>query len=268
MNSLRAVYKALQYEELRQAEALRRGERLMQETRGWVETDEVTVPQRSKEFAHDYRYFPEPDLPPLRTSRERVEAIRASLPELPAAKRARFLEQYGLGEFETNLLTEEVERANYYEAAVAARAADSPETAKGIANWMVGDLARRLNETGEEFGDVKIKPAQLTQLVELIAAGTISSKIAKSIFETMYASGDDPATIVERSGQTQISDEAELRAVIESVIAEQPKAVADFHAGRQEAVKFLVGQIMRATRGRANPKEATRLLLEVLGQHS
>jgi aspartyl-tRNA(Asn)/glutamyl-tRNA(Gln) amidotransferase subunit B len=268
MNSLRAIHKALQYEEKRQAAALRQGEQLIQETRGWEEGDEITVPQRSKEYAHDYRYFPEPDLPPLRTSREQVEAIRRSLPELPAAKRARFARQYGLGEFEIALLTEEIERADYYETAVAASGEQSNENAKGIANWMVGDLGRMLNESGDAFGDVKIEPSQLADLVALIAAGTISSKIAKSVFESMYASGDDPAAIVEKSGQTQISDESELRTVIEGVVAEQSKAVADYQAGKEEAVKFLVGQIMRATRGRANPTEANRLLLEVLGGQS
>jgi aspartyl-tRNA(Asn)/glutamyl-tRNA(Gln) amidotransferase subunit B len=268
LNSLRAIYKALQYEEVRQAEALRRGEELVQETRGWEEGEEITVPQRSKEFAHDYRYFPEPDLPPVRTSRERIDAIRQTLPELPAAKRARFATQYGLGEFEITLLTEDIERADYYETAVAAGEQQSNEQAKGIANWMVGDLGRLLNESGDAFGEIKIKPVQLAELVELIAAGTISSTIAKSVFESMYSSGDDPKAIVERSGQTQISDVAELQVVIEGVVTEQPKAVADYRAGKEEAVKFLVGQIMRATRGRANPPEATRLLLEILDASS
>ncbi len=264
MNSLRAVYKALEYEEQRQANAIRTGEKLVQETRGWVETDEITVSQRSKEFAHDYRYFPEPDLPPIRTSSEQVEEIRAALPELPQNKRTRFQNQYGLGQFETNLLTDDIQRANYFELTVTACKDPSEKKNKMIANWIIGDLARILNETKEMFSAIKISPQQLAELVDLIENKTISSKIAKTVFETMYASGDDPMEIITKTGQTQISDEEELRTLINRIVVEQKRAVSDYQAGKMEAVKFLVGQIMQATRGRANPSEANRLLLEIL----
>ena len=269
MNSFRAVYKALQFEQRRQAEALRSGERLRQETRGWVEDREVTVSQRSKEGSDDYRYFPDPDLPPLRVSRDRVEAIRAALPELPFARYTRFRADYGLAEFEANLLTEDRSKADYYEAAVAALGGISGTTAnektqKSVANWMVGEMARLLHEAGEGIGAVKISPAQLAELVALIDSGTISNKLAKDVFESMYESGRDPSAIVAASGQTQISDSDELRSVVQRVLDEQPRAVEDYRAGKREAVKFLMGQVMKATRGRANPKLVSEILRGIL----
>ena len=265
MNSFRAVYKALQFEQRRQAEALRTGERIHQETRGWVEDREITVSQRSKEESDDYRYFPDPDLPPLRTSRERVEAIRAALPELPFARFERFQSQYGLATFEANLLTEERARADYYEAAVEALGeARSEKTQKLVANWMVGELARLMHEAADDLETVKIRPAQIAELVRLIEGGTISNTQAKEVFEAMYAKGTDPSTIVEASGQTQISDGAELTSVVERVVAAQPQAVEDYRAGKQEAIKFLMGQVMRETRGRANPTLVTEILKGLL----
>ena len=265
MNSFRAVYKALQYEVLRQSEALRSGERLVQETRGWLDDQEVTYSQRSKEYANDYRYFPEPDLPPLRISRDRIEQIGATIPELPADRFQRFQEQYGLAPFEANLLTEERAKADYYEEAVAALGDEPPDgAAKAVANWMVGEMARLMNDSGAALEDVKIEPAQIASLVRIIEKGTISATLAKSVFETMYATGNDAEAIVSESGKTQISDEAELRTVIQRVVLEQPKAADDFRTGKEEALKFLLGQIMRATQGRANPREANRILKEVL----
>ena len=265
MNSLRAVYRALQFEQVRQAEALHMGEKLVQETRGWVEDREVTVSQRSKEQADDYRYFPDPDLPPLRIPRERVEALRAQLPELPRERYQRFRSQYGLADFEANLLTEERARADYYEAAARALgdgADEKPYTA--VANWMVGEMARLMHEAGAGLADLRITPSQLAALVRLIDAGTISHTLAKNTFATMYATGQDPAAVVEASGQTQISDSDDLRVVVQGVVEEQPQAVADYRAGKQEALKFLVGQVMKATRGRANPRLVNEILREVL----
>ena len=265
MNSFRGVYKALLYEVARQTALLHQGTPIHQETRGWMEDREVTVAQRSKESAHDYRYFPEPDLPPLVIDREQVERIRATLPELPAAKRTRFHSQYGLGDFEANLLTEERPRADYFEAAAQTLGDNPPPAAvKAVANWMVGEMARLHNEAGEGAGDLKVAPAHLAQLVTLIERGTISNKLAKGVFETMYATGRDPEAIVAESGQTQISDVDALRGIIEQVLGEQPDAVSDYRGGKAEALKFLVGRVMKATRGRANPAEATRLLRELL----
>ena len=265
MNSFRAVYKALQYEQRRQAEALRKGETLHQETRGWVDGEEITVSQRSKEGSDDYRYFPDPDLPPLRVPRERVEAIRAALPELPFARYTRFMREYGLAAFEANLLTEDRARADYYEAVVAALAdAASEKTQKSAAHWMVGEMARLMHEAGQGIDAVRITPAQIAELVGLIEAGTISNKLAKDVFASMYASGTDPKAIVAASGQTQISDSEELSGVVQEVLEAQPQAVQDYRAGKQEALKFLMGQVMRATRGRANPTLVTEILKGIL----
>ena len=269
MNSFRAVYKALQFEQRRQAEALRNGETLRQETRGWVDNEEITVSQRSKEGSDDYRYFPDPDLPPLRIPRDRVEAIRSALPELPFERYTRFMREYGLADFEANLLTEERARADYYETAVAALGAGPDDAkrqslAKGVANWMVGEMARLMHESGDGIETVKITPAQVAELVRMIDAGTISNKLAKGVFESMYASGDDPKAIVEASGETQISDSDELSGVVREVVEAQPQAVEDYRAGKQEALKFLMGQVMKATRGRANPSLVTEILKSIL----
>ena len=265
MNSFRAVHKALQYEVGRQSAALRAGEELVQETRGWEEDQEITVSQRSKEQAHDYRYFPEPDLPPLHIDRGLVEGLSASLPELPEAKRARFARDYGLGDFEVEQLTEERAKADYYEEALATfQGGASPDQAKAVANWMVGEITRLMNDAGASIEAIRLQPTHLAELVALIENGTISNTLAKSVVESMYQTGKAPRQLVEESGQTQISDESELLAIVQQVVTEQPQAVADFHAGKEESLKFLVGQVMKATRGRANPKEAIRLLQSTL----
>ena len=265
MNSFRAVHRALEFEVERQTDVLHHGGRLIQETRGWVEDREETVSQRSKEYASDYRYFPEPDLPPATMTPERVEQIRAALPELPAAKRARLQAEYDLPEFEVGLLAEEAPRAAFYEEAVAALGdGRSNGQARAIANWMVGDLARLMHERGDALDTIRAQPLHLAELVQLIDDGTISNKIAKSVFETMYETGDAPKTIVETSGQTQISGDDALTPVIAEVIAEHASAVDDYRAGKDEALKFLVGMVMKATKGRANPQDANRLLLDAL----
>ncbi len=265
MNSFRAVYKALQFEVVRQTERLRQGDRIVQETRGWIDGEEVTVSQRTKEYAADYRYFPEPDLPPLRIDRELVSEIEASLPELPKARFDRFQADYALGDFEAGLLTEDQERADFDESAVRAQPESAPaDGSHKIANWITGELARIQNERNQSLADLKVKPEHFGQLVALIEAGTISNKLAKTVFETMYESGKDPESIVKESGQTQISDESELRAVIDQVVAEQPDAVQDYRDGKDTAIKFLVGQVMRATKGRANPQTANALLQDAL----
>ena len=255
MNSFRSVYKALQFEAERQRTALRNGETILQETRGWVEDEEITVSQRSKEHAHDYRYFPEPDLPPLRIDSAWVEDLRSTLPELPEVKRERFAREYRLGDFDVEQLTEERVKADYYEQALAALDdGASPKQAKAIANWINGELARLMNDAGESMQAVRIRPEHLAELVSLIDAGTISNKLAKSTIESMYETGKPPRQIVDESGQTQISSAEALRAVVAKVMAEQPQAVADYRAGKEESLKYLVGQVMRATRGRATPR--------------
>lgn len=268
MNSFRAVHSALVFEVARQAEELDAGRRIPQETRGWIEGDGRTVSQRSKEQAHDYRYFPEPDLPPVTLDAARIDQIRAELPELPDVKLHRFEREYGLSHYEANLLTETRARADYYEQVVASAAtrpdAERLRYAKQAANWMLGDFARLLHAANIDIGDTRVTPANLYAMIALVEDGTISGKIAKSVFEEMFSSGMAPADVIRESGLEQISASDEIGAIVERVIAANPKPVEDYRAGKQEAIKFLVGQAMRETRGRANPASLTEILRTML----
>jgi aspartyl-tRNA(Asn)/glutamyl-tRNA(Gln) amidotransferase subunit B len=257
MNSFRAIHRAIEYEIGRQTEVLDSGVKLLQETRGWNDARGVTVSQRSKEFAEDYRYFPEPDLPPLDVSREWVAQIRSSLPELPAARRDRFVSQYGLSAYDASLLTSAKLMAEYFEGTVKLGA--PPKT---VANWILSDFSRLLNADHKEIQDSAIKPEHLSQLIKLIDSGAISGKMAKQTFEEMYRA-DDPVPALEKAkGSMQISGDAELEAVVDQVIAENAKSAADFKAGKPQALMFLVGQAMKLTRGRANPERLNALLRE------
>ena len=263
MNSFRAVYRALEYEIARQIRILDSGGRVVQETRGWVEERGITVAQRTKEFAHDYRYFPEPDLPPLVFSREWVEELRRRLPELPEARRDRLVSQYGLPLYDANLLTETKAMADFFEETVA-RMPERARAAKTVSNWMMGELRRLLAATGKELSDTPLKPDHLVELLELIERGVISEKIAKVVFEEVFRTGKRPEAVVREQGLTLISDTVELEAVIEEVLGINTKAVGDYLAGKVQAVTFLVGQVMRATRGKADPALTNRLVREKL----
>ena len=264
MNSFRAVYNALQFEVERQASLLNAGERVPQETRGWVESDARTVSQRSKEEAHDYRYFPEPDLPPVALDAAYVESLRARLPELPDAKLLRFESEFGLSPYEANLLTESVSRATYFEAVIEpARASGEAAVerfAKQAANWMLGDMARLLNAANLDVTETRISPKDLYAMIALVEGGTISGKIAKSVFEEMFATGKPPADIIKDLGLEQISGSDEIGDIVDRILEANPKPVEEYRAGKQEAIKFLVGQAMRETRGRANPATLTEIL--------
>ena len=268
MNSFRAVFRALSFEVERQREVLEAGRTPVQETRGWVEESGSTVSQRTKEYAHDYRYFPEPDLPPLRLDRAYVESIRARLPELPDAKRERFARDYALSDYEANLLTETRARAEFFDSCLAPAGDASAETrqrrAKSVSNWMLGDFAHLLNEAGIDVDQAKIDPAALYDMIAMIEEGAISGKSAKTVFEVMFQTGKAPAAVVKELGLTQISGEEEIEAAIDSVLAANAKAVEDYRSGKAEAVKFLVGQIMKETRGRANPGVVNELLQKKL----
>ena len=266
MNSFRGVHGALEYEVRRQADVLRQGSAIAQETRGWDEDRQVTVSQRSKEEAHDYRYFPEPDLPALSISRDAVESIRAQLPELPEQCRARFQSDYGLGDFESNLLTEEPGRAEYFDQTVAALT-DSAH-AKEAANWITGDLFAQINKdrTHPDLDVQPIRPEHIAELVGLIVGGDISRSQARTVFETMYQTGDAPAQIVKDQGLTQISGEDALSPIISQVIADNAPAVEDYRSGKEAALKYLVGQVMRHSRGQANPQQASELLTAALSE--
>jgi aspartyl-tRNA(Asn)/glutamyl-tRNA(Gln) amidotransferase subunit B len=265
MNSFRAVERALAYEAERQEAELRAGHTIHQQTRGWREDKGITVAQRTKEEANDYRYFPEPDLPRLVISREWVARIGAEMPELPDAKRERFIETYGLSDYDADQLTAERALAEYFEAAVKSRPAEHRLTrAKSVANWVAGDLRRLLNAAGKEIGASPVQPEGIAELVELVERNTINGKQAKEVLEKAFASGEMPGAIVTREGIAQISDTGELETAVEAAIAENPKAVEDYKSGKTSAVQFLVGQVMRRTKGRAKPDVVSPLLLEKL----
>jgi aspartyl-tRNA(Asn)/glutamyl-tRNA(Gln) amidotransferase subunit B len=257
MNSFRAIHRAIEYEIQRQTGVLDSGGRLVQETRGWNDARGLTVSQRTKEFAEDYRYFPEPDLPPLEVSREWVAEIRASLPELPAARRERFITAYGLTPYDSSLLISSRPMAAFFEETVRL---GSP--AKAAANWILGDFSRLLNADHKEIEESSVKAGHLQQLIQLIDSGVISGKMAKQTFEAMYRAPDPGPALEAAKGSSQITDEGELVVVVDRIIAENPKSAADFKAGKQQALMFLVGQAMKATKGRANPERLNALLRE------
>lgn len=273
MNSFKMIERALEYEIERQTDMLERGDQIHQETRGWDDAKGVTTGQRSKEEANDYRYFPEPDLPPfvLAGSDIDLEEIRTLLPELPKEKCARFIEEYGLSVSDASQLTSDIEFARYFEKAVASLSDEVLTTdelkrafAKKLANWIVGELIGKMNKFSVQLSDVKIAPEQITELLSMIESGAISGKQAKEVFDKMFETGNGPAEIVEESGLGQISDTAELELIISEVISKNTKSVEDFTAGKQQAFGFLVGQVMAATRGQANPQMVNKILKEKL----
>ncbi|CAI8035326.1 Aspartyl/glutamyl-tRNA(Asn/Gln) amidotransferase subunit B [Geodia barretti] len=260
MNSFRAVYQALEYEVVRQREVIEDGGAVVQETRGWIEEREVTVSQRSKEYAHDYRYFPEPDLPPLRIGPERVAELAAELPEFAPQRSARFQADLALSGYDADLLAGSRSMANYFETTLTLRDA----TAKEVANWMLGDLARLLNQDHREIDASPVTPQRLADLLALVADGTLSTSLAKTVLEEMYATGGEPADIVREQGLGQISDTGAIEAAVAEAIAANPKAVADYISGKDTAARFLMGQVMRLTKGQAQPELALRLVQEGL----
>jgi len=258
MNSFRAVYRALEYEIGRQAALLEAGEAIVQETRGWVDDRGVTVSQRSKEFAHDYRYFPEPDLPPVFVSREWVAELRARLPELPDARRDRYMREYGLNAYDAAQLAGSAAVARFFEAVVARY----PKP-KVVANWIQGEVFRLLPPDGT-LDATPLRPEHLAEILELVERGTLSQALGKQVLEETFQTGERPAALVERRGLTQISDTAELERVVADVLANNPKPVADYLGGKETALSFLMGQVMKATRGKATPSVVTELLRERL----
>jgi aspartyl-tRNA(Asn)/glutamyl-tRNA(Gln) amidotransferase subunit B len=259
LNSFRFLQKALEFEIERQIELVAEGGRVVQETRLFDSASGVTVSMRSKEEAHDYRYFPDPDLPPVAVHAARVEAIRATMPELPAARRDRFVAAYGLPEYDAGQLTQTRALSDYFEAAVRAGAAP-----KAVSNWMMGELARALKESGAAIEESPVPPERLAGLVALVEKGTISGAIAKSVLEKMVASGRSAEAIVADEGLTQIDDEAQIVALIGDVLARNGDAVAGYRSGKTATFGFLVGQVMKAAAGKANPKRVNELLKRAL----
>ncbi len=267
MNSFRSVYSALQFEAQRQRRVVEEGGSVTQETRGWVEERNVTVSQRSKEYAHDYRYFPEPDLPPLAIDGAWVEEIRGWLPELAPQRRARFVKEYGLPEYDASLLTGSKNMADYFEEAAKPSlqtGAPLDKFAKSLSNWMLGDLSRLMNLESLDLTEIKVTPAHMAELVELVASGSISNTVAKTVLEEAFYSGNSPGQIVQEKGYAQISDSQAVKSAVAEVIVANPKAVADYLSGKESAIRFLVGQVMKITRGQANPEVANQLVQEGL----
>ncbi|MBP7560654.1 MAG: Asp-tRNA(Asn)/Glu-tRNA(Gln) amidotransferase subunit GatB [Armatimonadetes bacterium] len=258
--SFRAVHQAVDYEILRHTRALLAGEPTTRETRRWL-AEGRTETMRSKEEAHDYRYFPEPDLMPLEVDEAMVTRIGADMPEGPDEVRERLIEQYELSSYDATVMTQSREFAAFFEAA--AGAAEDP---KAVANWMQGDFARLLNETGTPLAESKVSPAGLADLVRLIADGAISGKMAKTVFERMFETGKAPALIVDEEGMSQISDTSALEPVIDKAIADNPEAVENYRSGKKKALGALVGQIMKETKGQANPALVNELLVQRLGE--
>ncbi|TDB39961.1 MAG: Asp-tRNA(Asn)/Glu-tRNA(Gln) amidotransferase subunit GatB [Actinobacteria bacterium] len=262
MNSFKALHDALAFEIVRQADVLDEGGRIVQETRHWDVTAKRTSALRSKEEAHDYRYFPEPDMVPFEFSAGWIDAIRARLPELPDARRERFMRDFGLSSADARTLSEDVEFAAFFEEAVAL--AGTP-LAKPIANWMLGDFSAYLNAGTVALSDAKVTPAMLAELVQVIDAGTISGKQAKQVFTEMAETGDAPGAIIEIRGMKQVSDTGAIEAAVERVIIANPDEVASYRAGKTTLIGWFVGQVMREMRGQGNPSLVNEILVKKLG---
>ena len=267
MNSFRSVYRALQYEFDRQVRVMEEGGRISQETRGWVDDQEITVSQRSKEYANDYRYFPEPDLPPLAVSRQWVEEVRSRLAELPEARRDRYVQQYALPLYDATLLTASKATADFFEAVVALKGVEGNalrQRAKAAGNWMLGDVARLLNASDLELEESRLTPGHLSEVLDLLDSGTLSTTMAKTVLEETFATGKAPQAVVQEKGLSQITDTASIEPVAQEVIEANAAAVADYMKGKDTAVRFLVGQVMKLTRGQANPTLVNQVLTEKL----
>ncbi len=259
LNSFRSLERAIEYEAKRQMEAIEDGEELVQETRTWDEAKSVTRSMRTKEEAHDYRYFPDPDLPPLRISRDWVELVRSKLPELPEQAAQRLIDQHSLSQYDADFITQSPQVLHFFDETLQLH-----RDAKAVSNWMMGDLARLLNQNGIEIQDAKLQPALLAEMLDLLDAGTISGKMAKTVFEEMFISGQDPQTIIKAKGLVQISDADALLPMIDEIVNSNPKVLQDYKNGKEKAFGFFVGQIMKATRGQANPEMVNKLLRERL----
>ncbi|WP_316901238.1 Asp-tRNA(Asn)/Glu-tRNA(Gln) amidotransferase subunit GatB [Pseudodesulfovibrio indicus] len=260
LNSFKHIQKAIEYEVGRQIDLVEDGEQVVQETRLYNVDKGTTHSMRSKEEAHDYRYFPDPDLVPLVLDEAWVEKWRAELPELPAAKRERFMAEYGLADYDAALISAELAVAEYFEAAVKAYSGEP----KKVTNWVVGDLLPFCNESSTAPCEVKLSPEKLAGLLKLVDDGTISVKIGKDIFRDLCASGDDPAEYVKAKGLVQMSDSSELEAMVDKVIAENPSEVEAYKGGKTKLMGFFMGQVMRLSKGQANPGVVTKIIQEKL----
>ena len=259
LNSFRALHDSIAHEINQQIQTLEGGGVVEQQTMGWNEVEGVTVPQRGKEFAHDYRYFPEPDIPPIEISREEVEALRDALPELPRAKQSRFVGEYSLTDYDARVLVEDKAVADTFERVIEAGAPP-----KQAANWITGELFRLLKARGRSIADIKTSPEQLAELIDLVERDTINQTTAKDVLEQMVETGRAARPIVEEQGLAQMSDQAEVRSIVAQVLDRNPEQVQEYLAGKHQVIGWFIGRIMRATRGKANPQLARDLLTEQL----
>jgi len=259
MNSFKSVEKAIEYEAERQAELLDAGEKVVQETRLWDADKLETRPMRSKEFAHDYRYFPEPDLVPIVTDESMLKQYEAALPEFPEARLARFVKEYQIPEYDAGVLTVEREIADYFEETLKVSG-----DAKATSNWVMGDVLRTLKENAIDIDDFSIEPSRLGALISLIAKGTISNTIAKKVFEKMRSSEETPQAIVEKDGLAQVSDTGAIEQVIDEVLAASQKQLEKYKSGKTNLFGYFVGETMKRTKGKANPKIVNQILTKKL----
>ncbi|MBI4418890.1 MAG: Asp-tRNA(Asn)/Glu-tRNA(Gln) amidotransferase subunit GatB, partial [Ignavibacteriales bacterium] len=264
LNSFRFVEKALEFEINRQIGVLESGGHIIQETLLWNPDEGIAVPMRSKEEAHDYRYFPEPDLVPVVVNPEQVEKIRASLPEFPLARRNRYVHEYGLPKYDANILTESKELADYFESMVRALKQANSETFKMASNWTMTEVLRVLNEKHLSVKDFSVSPQRLAGMIDLIVDGTISSKIAKEVFEEMLVSEESPDEIVRRKGLVQVSDTAAIERAVSEVLAKNPEQVQKYRSGKQQVFGYFVGETMKAMKGKANPRLVNEILKKKL----
>lgn len=263
INSFKAVQRAIEYEEIRQAEVIEDGGKVVQETRTWDDNKGISLSMRSKEEAHDYRYFPEPDLAPIVIDEAWIARVRSELPELPEARKQRLIADYNLPAYDADVITSTKAMAEYFDAVIA-KADDAARDAKGISNWLMGDISAYLNNNSITINEFPVTPDNVAALVSFVNKGVLSSKLAKAVFEEMVKENKAPATIIKEKGLEQVSDTGELEKMIGEVLADNPKSVEDFKAGKQQAMGFLVGQIMRKSKGKANPGMVNKMLKEKL----
>ncbi len=268
VNSFRSVFRALKHEETRQRKLLESGQTIEQETRGWSDERGTTLSQRTKEYAADYRYFPEPDLPPILISRDWVKKIQTQIPELPSAKKERYIEVLGLSEYDASVMIADKEATVLFETSLPflSQSMNSKEAAKTVANWINVDLNRMKNEHKSSWNEIKIEPEELAKLVLLVDAGKISNSMAKAVFDEMFINGGDPNKISEDKGLSQINDTESIQNVVSEILLENPSAVEDYLDGKDSAVRFLVGQVMKKTKGQANPQVASEMVTAELGR--
>lgn len=261
MNSFRSIARAIEYEAERQVEELEKGNKIYQETLRWDEVSGKTFSMRDKEDAQDYRYFPEPDLGIIKISDEMIEEIRKTLPEMPESRRARYIEEYKLPEYDSNILTSSKHLSDLFE-----QATEICKNPKAVSNWIMTDITRILNEKEEEPSAIPFTPEELGKLIILIDKGTISSKIAKQVLEELFENPKDPEDIIKEKGWIQISDEGAIKEVVQKILEANPASIADYKAGKDRALGFLVGQAMKETKGKANPQMLNKMFLEELNK--